>query len=95
MGIPLITNDIGDCGRIIEDCNAGFVVNDFSSQSYDRIILQIDELIQKDKNAIRKNALRYYSLDNGVNKYAAVYHAVFTPSKETAAEKINLRLPNK
>jgi len=76
MGIPLITNDIGDCGTIIKECNAGIVITDFSTSIYDGIISQIKNLKNSNRQMIRENSLRYYGLTQGIESYAKVYNAM-------------------
>lgn len=73
MGIPVIVNNIGDNSRIIEECNAGFVTEDFSAEQFDRIAGQIDDIVKLDKARIREKALLYYGLRQGIEKYFTVY----------------------
>jgi glycosyltransferase involved in cell wall biosynthesis len=94
MGIPLITNDIGDCGTIIRECNAGLVIDEFSPAVYDTVISQIKTLQSSDKATIRENSLHYYGLKEGVEKYAAVYQSILSElqpatNKERELENIN------
>ena len=36
MGLPLICNDIGDTGRIVEDSASGLVIREFSKPVYEQ-----------------------------------------------------------
>jgi glycosyltransferase involved in cell wall biosynthesis len=85
MGIPLITNAIGDCGKIIRECNAGLVIDDFSPGFYDRVVPEIKKLQLLDKETIRENAMQYYSLETGVSKYAVVYNSLIGVKEKTFA----------
>ncbi|MEO6719166.1 MAG: glycosyltransferase [Ferruginibacter sp.] len=78
MGIPVITNNgVGDVKEIVEKSDAGYVVDDFSKQSFNAVV---DKMLQGnyfDKAAIRKGAEAYYSLDHGVACYQKVYSKIF------------------
>lgn len=78
MGIPVICNDIGDTGKIINKTNSGFVVDDFSDEAYDKAISQIPKLLSLDKKTIRQAAFEYFDLKKGVAKYNEVYKRVLS-----------------
>lgn len=74
MGIPLITNaGIGDSDAIIKNTKSGLLINEFSNAEYNRIIHEIETLLKSDHKIIRQGAKEYFSLQNGVQKYNAVY----------------------
>lgn len=73
MGIPLICNDIGDTGKIIEASKAGSLVIEFQSDEYRRVIGQLASLKDTSKAAIRGAAFEYYDLAKGVANYLSVY----------------------
>lgn len=73
MGIPLICNDIGDTGRIIEDSGAGILVKHFESGEYEKAVEILPGLLNIDKTKIRNAAFKYYDLTTGVLAYTAVY----------------------
>lgn len=73
MGIPLICNDIGDTGRIVENTKAGIVVTDFNSTNLEEAVKSMTGLDHIEKSAIRDAAFRYYDLDHGITIYADVY----------------------
>ena len=56
MGIPVICNDIGDTGKIIEATKSGVIVNDFSSQEFNRIASRIPEILLMNNQHIRQSA---------------------------------------
>jgi glycosyltransferase involved in cell wall biosynthesis len=72
MGIPLICNDIGDTGKIVETAKAGLLVREFSAAEYKRICGLLP-LNRPAPDWIREAGKKYYSLENGVEKYQAVY----------------------
>jgi hypothetical protein len=75
MGIPLITNTgIGDTDQIVNASNAGFICTTFTKKSYDVVVsgLQVSSS-QEQAAEIRKNAIQYFSLENGVLTYAKIY----------------------
>lgn len=73
MGIPLICNDIGDTGKIINDTATGYVVNDFSTPAIKEAVAGINTLVQIPAEQIRAAASQYFNLANGVQQYHEVY----------------------
>ena len=73
MGIPVICNDIGDTGRIINETRTGMVVNEFAENNFTDVIERIDELLATSKQKIRECALDIFDLNAGVEKYASIY----------------------
>jgi glycosyltransferase involved in cell wall biosynthesis len=76
MGIPVICNDIGDTGRIIEETNTGLVVKEFTETEYDRVIEKINELTAISKESIRQAAFKYFDLEMGAGEYSKVYKRI-------------------
>jgi len=76
MGIPIILNDIGDSGIIIEKCHAGFVINQFNVEAYNDIITRLGEIQKMEPLQIRNNSLEFYSLESGIEKYSEVYSSM-------------------
>lgn len=77
MGIPIITNSgIGDSDRIISNSGGGILVQNFTTAEYDRIIDQIDVLLMSDKTKIKEAAIKYFSLEKGVELYDRVYRSM-------------------
>lgn len=76
LGIPLICNaGVGDVDEIVNDTKCGILLSELNENSYETAI---DELRNTEFNKveIRKGALKYYSLKNGVEKYYSVYKKV-------------------
>ncbi len=73
MGIPLVCNDIGDTGRIVEASKAGLLVREFSNAAYREIINQLPGKSRSGKEQIRAAAFEHYDLEKGVLKYVNVY----------------------
>jgi len=74
MGVPLICNsDVGDTDEIVNKYHSGVVVNEFSVKSYQAALNQLGEF---DANAIIQGANDYFSLSEGVKKYASVYSEI-------------------
>ena len=73
MGIPLICNTgIGDTDEILKMFNSGYLIQDFSSEYFDRVLDEI--LLEKfDTHEIRKGARIIFSLDKGVEAYSNIY----------------------
>lgn len=74
MGIPIICNDIGDTGKIIEESGAGLVIRDFSNTSYKWVSEHLNRLSELSKDGIRRAAFNYYDLSKGVETYSLVYN---------------------
>ena len=76
MGIPIILNDIGDSGIIIEKCHAGFVINQFNTEAYNDIIARLGDIQKMEPLQIRNGSLEFYSLEKGIEKYSEVYSSI-------------------
>jgi glycosyltransferase involved in cell wall biosynthesis len=76
MGIPVICNDIGDTGRIIEASHTGIVIKTFSDESYDQAIKELSASPLPARSAIRNEAFNYFDLNKGSEKYAALYKSM-------------------
>ena len=74
LGIPIICNgNVGDTEEIINDSGAGYVINIFNDEEYDKAIDNIPELLNIPEDTIRRGAMKYYSLDTGIVKYNEIY----------------------
>jgi glycosyltransferase involved in cell wall biosynthesis len=72
MGIPVICNDIGDVGKIINQTGGGIVVPDFERASLQKAV----EYIRSLNGTVpieRQNVIDYYSLSGAVSRYEQVY----------------------
>ncbi|WP_276504477.1 glycosyltransferase [Terrimonas pollutisoli] len=73
MGIPVVCNDgIGDTSEIVEKSSAGYVIREFSTIAYDKIIEELRTAVF-DRSEIRKGAFDFFSLSNGISLYESVY----------------------
>lgn len=73
MGIPVVCNDIGDIGMIMNDTGAGVLLKEFTDKGYRQAIDEWNKKKPFNKKMIRDAACKYYDLADGVKKYAAVY----------------------
>tara|TARA_B100000212_G_C26932657_1_gene346773 strand:- start:71 stop:517 length:447 start_codon:yes stop_codon:yes gene_type:complete len=75
-GIPCVGNvGVGDVENILAYKNTGVILKDFSHKEINMAAQNIIEL-SKDKNISKKcreTALKYFSLEKGVNKYRRIY----------------------
>lgn len=79
MGIPIICNSgIGDTRDIIQENQCGIVINNFSETEYKNAITQLYNLTQVPSQNIRETALKYFSIEKGIEKYAAVYEKIIS-----------------
>ena len=78
MGIPVITNSgVGDVKEIVEKYKAGYVVDDFTDQSFNTVINKMLAGNIFNAVAIRNAAKEFYSLDGAVESYRKVYAEIF------------------
>jgi hypothetical protein len=68
---------VGDVAEIVTKYNAGYIVDDFTSASFEKVIDQL--LVQNnfDAAAIRDGAKDFYALDTAVERYRNVYDSIF------------------
>jgi len=72
MEIPIVCNaGVGDTDFVIQKYRAGWVVNDFSEEEYDKVIREMSHPLNKQE--IRAGAKEFYSLAEGVKRYSQVY----------------------
>ena len=77
MGLPVIANSgVGDVDSIIQDTNSGILINEFSEDAYEEAVKEIDTLLRIPVSSLQEAAHRYYSLQEGVKRYNAVYRRV-------------------
>ena len=77
MGIPVITNDgVGDVEEIVTRYNSGYVLKNFSSESFHNVIEQLAEKKAFDSSAIREGAKDFYSLSKAIGLYKGVYSKI-------------------
>lgn len=76
LGVPSICSpNIGDTTRIIQDTNAGCVINSLTSEEYSKVVSSLDNS-HYDKEKIRNESYRYFDVKEGVNKYIDVYKKI-------------------
>lgn len=74
LGIPVITNGgVGDMFEIVTNNDAGFIVDDFAAESFDKVITQIKNRKQFSAEKIREASRKIYSLDNAILAYNRIY----------------------
>lgn len=77
MGIPMICNaGIGDTESIFDNDEIGYVANGLNKGEYKRII---DLMVKReiiDNDRIANHAKKWFSLEEGIKKYQAVYEKV-------------------
>ena len=73
MGIPVICNDIGDTGKIIENSHSGIVLKNLDLNSY---LNACEDLYSNHftRDKIRRYAMKFYDLKKGAEKYLHVYY---------------------
>ena len=76
MGVPVICNNIGDTGHIIESTRTGSIVKEFTESGYEQIRAKMDEMLAIPKEDIRQSAFEYFDLNKGVQNYLEVYKRI-------------------
>jgi glycosyltransferase involved in cell wall biosynthesis len=77
MGIPVITNaGVGDVEEIVTKYQAGFVLKDFSRDSFNAVTDKINNGCTFDKDGIRAGAKDFYALDTAISRYKNIYEAI-------------------
>lgn len=76
MGIPVICNDIGDTGHIINATQTGILINGFSQEELSKAVDQYRELQKIPKAAIRASAQELFDLEAGSKKYHQLYNTI-------------------
>lgn len=75
MGIPVVCNSgVGDVDRIVRDTQSGLLVEKFDDEEYDKVISQLDSLLTIEPEKLRAAAEKYYSLEEGVQRYLSIYN---------------------
>jgi glycosyltransferase involved in cell wall biosynthesis len=75
MGKPIVCNtNVGDTDKIVRDYHSGVLVTDFTPAAYGTAIREMDGNFNS--AGILNGAQDYFSLEQGVGKYAAIYAAV-------------------
>lgn len=75
MQIPVITNTgVGDVDEIIRETNCGVLINHFEPEDYNKAIDNLLENNEAYKSKTVATANQYFSLNDGVKKYATVYN---------------------
>lgn len=77
LGIPMITNSgVGDVDQIIQSTKTGIIINNFNDAEYELTVSKMEDFIGLDKKVFRSAAKKHFSLENGIEKYNAIYHEI-------------------
>ncbi|MDB5226616.1 MAG: glycosyltransferase, partial [Bacteroidota bacterium] len=66
---------VGDTDKIVQDYHSGILLKEFTVNAYSEAIEKMSAGF--DEQQIVSGAKDYFSLENGVEKYAEVYWSVF------------------
>jgi glycosyltransferase involved in cell wall biosynthesis len=76
MGIPIITNTgVGDVDSIIQNTHCGVLLSNFNENEYQKAISDLLENNSSYKNNTINAAQNYFSLKDGIEKYAGIYNS--------------------
>lgn len=78
QGLPVVINaGIGDCNEVVLREKVGVIINEFSSQEYERAAYEIKDFFSDWpalRNKCRETARRYFSLQAGAESYRNIYN---------------------
>lgn len=76
MGIPHVCNTgVGDVEMIVKESGAGYAVKKFGAEEFERAFSFISAM-KINAEEIRNAAIKYYSLEGGIEKYNSVYETL-------------------
>jgi glycosyltransferase involved in cell wall biosynthesis len=74
MGLPIIANkNMGDNEFLFQKYECGVLVEDFSEQSFENALQNLEKLTEIPQKHLKNIASDYFSLEKGIEKYAKVY----------------------
>ena len=74
MGKPIVSNmGIGDSDEILSGSNSGVLLSDFSDASMQNAVKELNILLKKKPEEIRKVAEKRFSVEKAVENYVAAY----------------------
>jgi glycosyltransferase involved in cell wall biosynthesis len=77
MGIPVVCNaGVGDTDYVVNKYDSGFIVDKFCQDSYNKAIDKLLEGQVLSAEQIRKGAIDFYSLQEGISRYSKVYDSL-------------------
>ncbi len=77
MGIPVITNGgVGDVAEIVQSCKSGIVIDEFTDAAFEAAINEMMNHKAYDAAEIRAGAIKWYALDNAIEKYTRIYKSI-------------------
>ena len=79
MGIPVITNaGVGDVAEIVLSSKSGIVINEFTDAVFESAINEVANNKNYDAAIIRAGAIKWYSLENAIEKYTKIYGSILS-----------------
>ena len=78
MGIPVICNDIGDTGNIIQMTQTGILIDKFDDEYLQDFVGKVESMEKLDKSYIRSCAQTLFDLKTGSDKYLQIYNSILS-----------------
>lgn len=79
VGLPIVANaGVGDVDTIVEDTGCGVAIEEFTDKSYATTIDRLHKLEGTAKQR-RDSALRWFDVEMGITRYAALYDELLRP----------------
>ncbi len=76
VGLPVITNNIGDNKMILEKYGSGIIIEDLTEQGLKKAVEKTEALLNIDKTLARKTASEFFSLEKAVDSYSNIYNKI-------------------
>lgn len=74
LGIPAISNaGVGDVDRITQELDAGVVIDLDDSSAFDRVVVNLDEVLAQGGESLRERARKVLGLERAKDRYRQVY----------------------
>jgi glycosyltransferase involved in cell wall biosynthesis len=74
MGIPVICNsNVGDIDKFVPEFKLGLLLEQLDARSFEKAVLQIDELVKFNSEKLRAVAEEHFSVNKGAEEYYSVY----------------------
>jgi glycosyltransferase involved in cell wall biosynthesis len=88
MGVPVVCNDIGDTGVIINETKTGILVSTFDEDSLNAAVKAMDNS-SIDRMYIRNQAKKYFDLETGALKYLLLYQKLLSQIPDSHSAQIH------
>jgi len=80
LGLPVVTNTgVGDVDRAVGEICAGVLISQFDDEAYRQALDRL-ATFTANRGSLRDGARRWFDLDQGIQRYDAIYREAWRPS---------------